>query len=176
MSSTWRVSVGPAAWYVPCALPPEELKVQERWCSTTHDTVPLINEEVNAYDLIGSMPDGFRRRRALAELPLPPPIVTTAILARSRQRGSALFEKTLRDQERKSGIQVSSGFETPIKGVLDLFPQSPPIRSHDHAHPYRGIASSARRISWLPFGKNLRWRKFTFGHIVRLLRRYHSKR
>jgi hypothetical protein len=69
--------------------------------------------------------------------------------------GLLFFEKTLRDQERKSGIQVSSGFETPIKGVLDLFPQCPPIRAHDHAPAYRGIIRqfSPENQLVVPFGK-----------------------
>ena len=34
---------------------------------------------------------------------------------------------------------MPGSFEAPVEGLLDVFPQRPAVRAHDHAAAHRGI-------------------------------------
>jgi len=166
-------------WYVPVPFRQKNSSSAGTLVRSSQRTTlfQLINEEVTAIrlDPLGKgMPDdGFRRRAHYSGSSSSFAAADSDDRQFWREAGNVglLFSRKLCGIKRKSGIQVSSGFETPIKGVLDLFPQSSPIRSHDHAPAYRGIISqfSPENQLVVPFGKICgTWRKFTFGHIVRL--------
>ena len=59
--------------------------------------------------------------------------------------------------------------EAPVERLLDIFPERPAIRAHDHAAAYRGIIGQLGALDDLvvPFGEiNILWGEFFFGHLM----------
>src|SRR6267143_4705663 len=80
-----------------------------------------------------------------------------------------LVDKAPGNEQRKSYVLVPRGFETPVERLLDVFPQRPAVRAHDHAAAHWGVIRQlgAKHQLVVPFGKLFRTRrKFQFRHTT----------
>src|SRR5262249_56001542 len=50
-----------------------------------------------------------------------------------------LLEERLRDEHRERGVHVAGGLEASVERGLDVLPQRPPVRLHDHAAADRSV-------------------------------------
>ena len=79
------------------------------------------------------------------------------------------FQKRHRDEEREGGVDVAGLLEAPVERLLDVFPQCPAVRAHDHAAAYRGIIGHLGALNDLviPFGEiNILGGQFFVGHNI----------
>src|ERR1043166_3839398 len=80
-----------------------------------------------------------------------------------------LLNKALWNEQRERHILVPGGLESRIQRLLNVFPQRPAIRPHNHAAAHRRIIRQLRLQHQLvvPFGKILRTcGKLFFGHAA----------
>ena len=78
-----------------------------------------------------------------------------------------LVDKAAGNQQRKRHVLVPGGFEAPIQPLLNVFPQRPAVRPHDHAAAHRRVVRQLRLQHQLvvPLRKILcACRKLFFGH------------
>ena len=68
------------------------------------------------------------------------------------------FDEALGNQQRKRHVLVAGGLEALIQCRLNVFPQRPPIGTHDHAAAHRRVVRQLRLQHQLvvPLGKILR--------------------
>ena len=66
-----------------------------------------------------------------------------------------LFDEAARNQQGKRGVDVAGGLEALVERLLDVFPQRPAVRAHDHAAAHRRVVGQFRFQDELvvPFGK-----------------------
>ena len=67
------------------------------------------------------------------------------------------FQEGHRDEEREGRVDVPGLLEAPVEGLLDVFPQRPAVRAHDHAAAHRGVIGQlgAQDDLVVPFGEIL---------------------
>src|SRR5258708_7326641 len=80
-----------------------------------------------------------------------------------------LFDKTFRDEQRKCHVLVAAGLEARIQCLLNVFPERPAVRPHNHAATHRSVVGQLRLQNQLvvPLRKILSaCRKLFFGHAA----------
>src|SRR6266478_8858618 len=80
-----------------------------------------------------------------------------------------LVDETAWDQQRKRHVLMACSFKSAIERLLNVFPQRPAVRPHDHTAAYRRVVGELRFQNQLvvPLGKILcAGRKLFFGHAA----------